>query len=136
MCKLDLLENDINFASRTDRGKKEFQSVCRECQKEYRHQHYLLNQQKYINKAKQYRNDFINWFVGIKKTLKCEKCGDERYWVLDFHHTDPKNKDLEISKLIHGCNKEKILSEMKKCVVLCANCHRDFHFKEKNAGIA
>ena len=52
MCKLDLPEDNIHFASRHDRGKKQYQSNCRECQKKYRRLHYLNNKQKYIDKAK------------------------------------------------------------------------------------
>ena len=131
MCKLDIPENDENFASRQDRGKKEFQSNCRNCQKEYRRQHYLNNKQKYIDKAKVYRDNVIDWFTDIKKELKCGVCGEDRYWVLDFHHRDPNEKDLEVSTLVRNCHKEKILLEISKCDVLCSNCHRDLHFREK-----
>ena len=58
MCKLDIPENDVNFASRQDRGKKEFQSNCRNCQKEYRRQHYLNNKQKYIDNP-ELKKEFI-----------------------------------------------------------------------------
>jgi hypothetical protein len=135
ICKLDLLENDTNFASRYDRKKKLFQSNCRECQKKYRKKHYLDNKEKYINKAKIYRQNFLYWFVEYKKTLFCEICYENRYWVLDFHHKDPKEKDIEVSVLVRKCNKEKLLNEVKKCMVLCSNCHRDLHYREKEAGI-
>jgi hypothetical protein len=68
MCKLDLPEDDTNFASRHDRGKKQFQSSCRECQKKYRRQHYLDNKQKYI--------DEINNTPCI---LLCANCHRERH---------------------------------------------------------
>jgi len=31
---------------------------------------------------------------------------------------------------------EAIAQEMQKCVILCANCHREFHFLERNKGIS
>ena len=78
----------------------------------------------------------IEWFTDYKKTLKCKECGESRYWVLDFHHRDPKEKDVEVSTLMRRGNKTKILKEIEKCDVLCANCHRDLHFKENNADFA
>ncbi len=136
MCKLDLPEDDTNFASRHDRGKKQFQINCRECQKKYRRQHYLDNKQKYVDKAKVYRQNFIEWFIDYKKTLRCESCGESRYWVLDFHHKNPKEKDIEVSLVVRQCNKQKLLDEIEKCMVVCSNCHRDIHYQEKQAGIA
>ena len=136
MCKLDLPEDDTNFASRRDRGKKQFQINCRECQKKYRRQHYLDNKQKYVDKAKLYRQNFIEWFIDYKKTLRCESCGESRYWVLDFHHKNPKEKDIEVSLVVRQCNKQKLLDEIEKCMVVCSNCHRDIHYQEKQAGIA
>ena len=135
MCKLDLPEDDIHFASRHDRGKKQYQSNCRDCQKNYRKQHYLSNREKYIKKAKKYRETFTEWIVEYKKNLKCEICNENRYWVLDFHHKDPKEKDIEISVLVKNCNKKRILDEISKCMVVCSNCHRDLHHQERQAGV-
>lgn len=135
ICKNSLEENDENFASRNDRGKKEFQTNCRACQKLYRKEHYEKNKEKYIIKAKNYKNTFIEWFLEIKKQLKCAKCGENRYWVLDFHHKDPKEKEGSISKMMRECNKEKILNEINKCTILCSNCHRDLHHLEKHAEV-
>ena len=135
ICKLDLPEDDTHFASRHDRGKKQYQSNCRECQKKYRKEHYLNNKEKYIKKAKTYRETFTEWIVDYKKNLKCEICDEDRYWVLDFHHKDPKEKDTEISVLIKSCNKKRILDEISKCMIICSNCHRDLHHQERQASV-
>ena len=62
--------------------------------------------------------------------IQCAKCGDKRTHVLDFHHIDRASKEFTIGKLKKG-SKEVIQQEIEKCVCLCANCHRDFHFLEK-----
>lgn len=136
MCKLDLPKDDKYFAARYDRSVKQYQTNCRDCQKKYRKEHYLNNRQKYIDKAKDYKKNFTEWFLDYKKNLSCEICGENRYWVLDFHHKDPKQKDIEISNLLKICNKKKILDEIDKCMVLCSNCHRDLHHQERQASIA
>ena len=132
-CEKDLPLTDEYFASRTDRKEKEFQYLCRKCQKKYRREHYLNNKAKYIEKAKIFTQNMTDWFIELKKTLFCKKCGESRYWVLDFHHLDPKEKDLEVSTLVKQGNKKRILKEIKKCIVLCSNCHRDFHYHDNNS---
>ena len=135
-CQLDLPKDDTHFASRYDRKEKQFHHMCRNCQKEYRKEHYEKNKQKYVQKANLYSQNFKVWFTEIKKELSCEKCGESRHWVLDFHHTNPAEKDMEISNLVRRSSKKRLMNEVDKCIVLCANCHRDLHFKEKNADFA
>lgn len=60
---------------------------------------------------------------------KCSKCGyDKCYDALDFHHTDPAIKDGLVSRLLNT-SWERILPEINKCELLCANCHREIHSK-------
>ena len=136
ICKNDLPETSEFFASRKRKTKISFQGVCRKCQKEYRKNHYEINKAKYISKASINKKVFVTWFEDLKKELQCEKCGEKRHWVLDFHHNDPSKKDGNVSSFSRKGNKKKLLEEIKKCKVLCANCHRDFHYKEKQAGDA
>jgi len=43
---------------------------------------------------------------------------------MDFHHRDPAEKAFNLSK---ARNKpiDKIIEEVAKCDILCANCHRE-----------
>lgn len=57
---------------------------------------------------------------------KCEKCGYNKCnAVLDFHHIDPSIKEYTIST--RNLSLKKITEEVKKCILLCANCHRELH---------
>lgn len=83
--------------------------------------------------AKRIRKERRDWFQDLKKNLKCEKCGVQDFRVLDFHHKDPNEKDLEVSNMVRlRWSKKRILAEIEKCKVLCANCHRIEHWEEKN----
>jgi hypothetical protein len=82
---------------------------------------------------KRIRKERSNWWVEYRKTLRCERCGIADYRVLDFHHLDPEQKDIEVSNLVaRAASKQKIFSEIEKCKCLCANCHRIVHWEEKN----
>lgn len=71
----------------------------------------------------------------LKKQQKCEKCGENRFYLLDFHHIDPSTKEKNVSRFSSNSSLNKALAEMKKCICLCANCHREFHYLEKEKGI-
>ena len=59
---------------------------------------------------------------------KCIKCGYNKYpEVLEFHHRNPTEKDFSISKKGHYRSWKRISEEIKKCDLLCANCHRELH---------
>ena len=65
---------------------------------------------------------------------ECVDCGlkTEHVCVYDFHHKDPAEKDFSIGEMRRNTKSwEKIASELDKCVLLCANCHRIRHHAEK-----
>lgn len=56
----------------------------------------------------------------------CELCGYAKcVAALEFHHINPKDKSFGIGE--NGCTKAyaKMLEEVKKCTLLCSNCHRE-----------
>lgn len=58
---------------------------------------------------------------------KCLICGyDKCSHALEFHHLDPKSKDLNF-KDFRTWSEEKMILELKKCILVCANCHREIH---------
>ncbi len=58
---------------------------------------------------------------------RCQKCGYDKYYgALELHHFDPKTKMYNWTKLKERSWKT-IIEELKKCILLCANCHREQH---------
>lgn len=57
----------------------------------------------------------------------CCLCGyDKCIGALEFHHIEPENKQYTLST--GNCHKiEDDLKETKKCILVCANCHREIH---------
>ena len=87
-------------------------NICKDCVKE--------------NERRKY-NERVKWLSDYKRTLKCKKCGESRYYLLDFHHRNPNDKKYCISDSSRS-SKETLMNEIKKCDVLCANCHREWHY--------
>ena len=75
------------------------------------------------------KEEYIEW----KKTLKCSRCENNDYRVLEFHHRNPLEKEFTIANMAdRGYSKEKMNDEISKCDVLCANCHRIVHYEIRN----
>lgn len=109
-------------------------TICKTCRKDYIRGHYLRNKQYYIDKAAVSKTKLITWFQELKATLKCELCPENHPACLDFHHKDKEDKILEVSIMVKLKGKSKILTEIKKCRVLCSNCHRKLHYDERQEG--
>jgi predicted HNH restriction endonuclease len=63
---------------------------------------------------------------------KCQLCGYARCMdALEFHHLDGALKDFGVSSKGYTRSWERVKMELQKCVLVCANCHRELH-----AGIA
>ena len=60
---------------------------------------------------------------------KCSVCGYKKCpAALEFHHVDRSEKEFVIAGARYGWSKME--KEIEKCVLLCANCHRELHYKE------
>jgi len=95
--------------------------------KKYDKRYYLKNKKKiYKKKRDRIRNYKIELLSGLGG--KCVNCGYKKCPAsLDFHHKG--DKESEVMVLLKNYSKEKALKEAKKCIVLCANCHRELHYK-------
>lgn len=103
-------------------------ATCRDCTGNRIKQWYKDNRAKRqldANKRNQARRDSCIAELGGK----CFDCaGVFHRSVYDFHHRDPSSKVDSISNLLRS--PDKLKEELKKCDLLCANCHRIRHFKE------
>jgi hypothetical protein len=77
-----------------------------------------------INRRKRLKEEMVKVLGGGCKFCGYNKCCG----ALDFHHIK-ENKDEGIASLIKNASKQKILKELEKCILLCANCHRELHTK-------
>lgn len=63
---------------------------------------------------------------------KCSFCGyDKCPDALELHHKDPEEKDFQLNNRTMGRKWEVIFKEVEKCILLCANCHREVHYQKR-----
>lgn len=78
-----------------------------------------------VRKAREYVWNYLS-------AHPCVDCGASDPRVLEFDHIEPSTKTNTISRLVSdGYGIEKIQSEIDKCVVRCANCHRKKTYEDQ-----
>lgn len=57
---------------------------------------------------------------------KCQTCGYSKCAAaLELHHIDPQEKSFGVADKGYTRSWEKVKAELDKCILLCANCHRE-----------
>lgn len=80
--------------------------------------------QSVINRRRKVKQMAVEYKGG-----QCETCGYKKYiGALDFHHMG--NKSFGISQYGYSHSWTKVKKEIDKCILLCANCHRELYDKE------
>ena len=77
---------------------------------------------------KKIKEELIAYKGGECQLCHYNKCSAS----LDFHHLDPNEKDFGISQNNTYRNIDKMKQEVDKCILVCANCHREIHYKLSN----
>ena len=115
-----------------------FLKKCEYCQKSFKakpkNKRFCSTNCKGYNKSKKDRVKKREFILNYKKDKRCFKCGWNSFPpILEFHHKKIEDKENDISFLVHypSKNYDLIKKEMNKCVLLCPNCHKILHFKEK-----
>jgi hypothetical protein len=110
--------------------KRQYRLKNPEKQKEWSKNHYKNNKKDYIDRAAEKKKQQRKEWEVFKNTLSCTQCGESHPATLDFHHAvrDPGNR--KVHRLVANGTITKAREEIKKCIVLCANCHRKHHYDE------
>jgi hypothetical protein len=99
--------------------------------KEYNQDWYQRHKDEVIARTRKRQLEIRNWFMRYKSTLCCVDCGISHPAVLQFHHRSRIEKSFIISDVVRRATSLKqIMNEIKKCDVLCVNCHAKRHWRE------
>lgn len=104
---------------------KKYLSTHREKRRAWERSYYARNKEKFA--SKQYKKYRLNrdWIIAYKLKHPCVDCGETDPIVLDFDHRDPKTKLKGVATLVVcGIALQRVIEEVAKCDVRCANCHR------------
>jgi hypothetical protein len=124
ICKQEKDESEYNKKSNSKDG---LQIHCRECNRAKSRDYYQANQEKHKTVAVERKKKVIaeNRKLVFDHYLAnpCVDCGETDPVVLELDHL--RDKDMPVSQAAHrGWSKKRLLDEIAKCEVRCANCHR------------
>jgi len=97
---------------------------------EYSREYYEKNGDKVRKRAAELKREKRAIWSAFKSTIKCTKCGFSHPSAIDFHHIDRTNHK-SVNLLAQSGKYKEALEEIKKCIALCANCHRIHHHEER-----
>lgn len=103
-------------------------SYCRACHAAYRHAHYVANKPDYVRRAiaqgRRRREVNRREVLRYLSAHPCVDCGIANPVVLEFDHRDPDLKLMDVATMMMSRRWPRVLAEIAKCDVRCANCHR------------
>lgn len=101
---------------------------CFTCRRAYGREHYQKNRPAYLARNSARRKverpktrALIDTYL---REHPCIDCGCADITVLEFDHRDPTQKDRAVGELARMADWPRVLREIQKCDVRCANCHR------------
>ncbi len=106
---------------------------CKDCYREHRATFYAKHYQKYKEqyqiraklRREKVKTMYRDYIVSYLNTHPCVDCGESDIRVLELDHVDPTIKKFSVSQGVRlGYSQKDIEEEVKKCQVLCANCHK------------
>lgn len=124
-----------------DSSKGRLHAHCKQCYREHRKtfykQHYTLYANQYRLRAKQrrerLRKDFHDKMLEYLSDKQCVICAENDIRVLEFDHINPQDKLFNISQAVRLDKKWfDVIEEIKKCRILCANCHKKHTASQAN----
>lgn len=111
--------------------------TCSRCKEEHQEDHFYIKSgsTRRTECRKCWNNIVLRNQHRIKKLCvdykggSCQLCGYNKcVGALEFHHIDPTIKDFQISSSNVSSFNDTVKLELDKCLLLCANCHREQHY--------
>lgn len=116
-------ENEFNFRNKLI-GKR--QDRCKICTRAISYAHYKKNSKEYIDRSKKRNKEQAVTNRQLMKEYlqdkKCCDCSETDPVVLQFDHVRGEKID-SVSVIMARCSWSKVLEEIEKCDIRCANCH-------------
>lgn len=128
-CTRCMTNRPLSDFHKNSRNKDGLQINCKPCRKVIDKISYEKNEyrRKSIKDRRiRIKSDNQIFMRRYKRFCGCHFCNEREPIALDLHHTDPEEKDMNPSNAI-SYSREYLKQEIRKCVVLCANCHRKVH---------
>jgi hypothetical protein len=108
------------FHLSTQRGT---QAWCKPCRKAYDHDYFAARRDIRREQKRKLRAELVAWVRGLKGE-PCADCGRRFHpAAMHFDHRPGEDKKFEIGFGVRRYSRKRLLTEIAKCDLVCANCH-------------
>lgn len=115
---------EISLFSKNKRRYDGVQNYCKSCKSVQDRKYYVKDRTKQYKRVKKYREETLLKIWDYLTSHACIDCGNNNPIVLEFDHLRDKKASISDLVRLHRSSWRTIQSEIEKCVVRCANCHR------------
>lgn len=99
------------------------QPWCKACKSEYAAEYYVRNRARRVGYNRRQREKTVAFYRELKKGQPCADCGRIFHpSAMQWDHRPDSVKVDDVSRM-YGLSRDKVLAEIEKCDLVCANCH-------------
>jgi hypothetical protein len=121
-------EKDESQFQRNRSAQDGLQDQCKACRKVTDRQTYAKRTPEQIERFREWNRQTIERNVRLVYEYllqhPCVDCGESDPVVLEFDHVNGEKRDNVASYIRSGRSWQRVLTEIEKCEIRCANCHR------------
>ena len=112
-----------------NRGRKDGVQVwCKKCAIAARVDYYKRNREKENKRNKEWAKSRRAQLTEYLSFHPCVDCGEKDPVVLEFDHVRGE-KEAAVTDMVRSASWKRTITEIAKCEIRCANCHRRRHHK-------
>jgi hypothetical protein len=102
----------------------DYQWWCKPCRRDYAAEHYQKNKARRRAQNERRQAEFLVWYTSLKAGKPCADCGRTFHPVaMHWHHLPGTRKKASLGDLAKRGSRKRVLEEIAKCELICANCH-------------
>ena len=99
------------------------QPWCKACKSEYAAEYYIRNHARRVEYNRRQRKEAVAFYRELKEGRPCADCGGMFHpSAMQWDHRPGVEKVDDVSRM-YGLSRERVLEEIAKCDLVCANCH-------------
>jgi hypothetical protein len=100
------------------------QAWCKQCRRRYDADYHHRNRHRLLAQKRALHARYRSWYLSLKEGRPCADCGGVFPPVaMQWDHLPGQPKTDDLANLIRRHNKRRVLAEIEKCELVCANCH-------------
>jgi hypothetical protein len=106
------------------RSRDGYQPWCKECRRAYDSRYHQRNKQRRKEQKARQHAEFQAWYRSLKQGRPCADCGgffDPP--AMHWDHLPGTDKKGNLGDLGRRWSRRRVLEEIEKCELVCANCH-------------